>query len=194
MTLDDIRLGYLLIASPLPNVYLGGAMVTDGRGLPMEFRYTEPIQPTKIQQILYGQALGAYIKGEVILETLVKSLESDFALLLVEDDKLLACPAKGFTVVRVSDAKTPKIGEPGDWQSLSPTEMLAQVSRDSGPLRLQWAAHAEAMPQNPPGETPPLDIEPLTRAAQAMDITEPLRRIERALESICQEAGLRHDG
>ncbi|MBK8189573.1 MAG: hypothetical protein IPK79_03905 [Vampirovibrionales bacterium] len=196
MKQEEVRLGYLLIASPIPNVYIGGAMVTDGRGLPIEFRYTEPIQPTKIQQILYGQALGNYIKGEVILETIVKSLESAFSLLLVEDEKLLNCPSKTFTVVRVSETKTPKIGDPGDWQRLTPYEILAQVSREGNPLRLQLSSqHAgESADDDAASETPPLDLELLALAGQSMELTEPLRRIERALESICQEAGLRNDG
>ena len=34
---ENFKLGYLLISSPMPNVFVGGLMVNDSRGLPLEF-------------------------------------------------------------------------------------------------------------------------------------------------------------
>ena len=36
MKAADIKLAYLLVSTPVPNTYVGGIMVTDGRGLPVE--------------------------------------------------------------------------------------------------------------------------------------------------------------
>jgi hypothetical protein len=88
-SVSDLKLAYLRIASPRPNLYIGGLMVVDSRGLPLEFRYTEPIQPTKLQQILYGAALTPYLKRDVILETLLKQLESRPCCLIVGEDSLV---------------------------------------------------------------------------------------------------------
>jgi hypothetical protein len=213
---EQARLAYLLIASPLPNVYLGGVMVTDGRGLPVEFRYTEPIQPSKIQQILYGQALSQYLKREVIQETLLKSLESRFKCLLVEDDIFLDNAARGYTVLRVSETKAaPLSGGPGSIQNLSATEFLLQTSREGSPIRVQagpapmtgaTAASASTSGEitvSIPAETghsgaasvPASDrvaeiCKLLTDVGGQMELCEPMRRIERALECLCQEAGL----
>ncbi len=185
---EETRLGYLLINMPLPNTYIGGAMVTDGRGLPVEFRYTEPIQPTKIQQILYSQVLSSYIKREVILETLLKSLDTKFTHLLVEDDSLLDYPGKGFSVIRIGETKSSKIGDMGTVQELSPTEMLLQVTREGSPLRLQIPDGAP--PPESGGVATKTVFDLLVQAGQTMDIYEPLKRIEKALETICQEAGI----
>ena len=114
--MKDLKLAYLIVSSPIPNTYIGGVMVTDSRGLPVEFRYTEPIQPTKIQQVLYGQVLSNYIKREVILETLLKSVESKFKCLLVQDEQLLSYAGKGFHVVRVTETKSGPIGAVGKVQ------------------------------------------------------------------------------
>jgi hypothetical protein len=191
---EEIRLGYLLVNSPLANTYIGGAMVTDGRGLPIEFRYTEPIQPTKIQQILYGQVLSSYIKREVILETLLKSLDTRFSHLLVEDENLLSYPGKNFVVVRIGETKSSKIGEIGKIQELSPTELLLQVTKEGGPVRLQLPDSTVFTPSSGAGgvatQSPPVAYELLVEAGQTMDIYEPLKRIEKALETICQEAGI----
>lgn len=186
---EEIRLGYLLINMPLPNTYIGGAMVTDGRGLPVEFRYTEPIQPTKIQQILYGQVLSSYIKREIILETLLKSLDAPFSHLLVEDDSLLDYCGKGFTVIRIGETKSSKIGDMGAVQELSPTELLLQVTREGSPLRLQVPESAQTTPEAGAVATKTV-FDQLVQAGQTMDIYEPLKRIEKALETICQEAGI----
>lgn len=190
----ELKLAYLMVTSPVPNVYIGGLMVTDGRALPVEFRYTEPIQPTKIQQVLYGQVLSAYIKREVILETLLKSMESKFKCLLVEDEHFLDYPGKGYTIVRLSATKSAPLGEVGKTQEIAPGETLLQITAESSPVRIN-------LPSNSPkpkvevetdGEAaPPTDtLKFLLEAGQSMDITEPLKRIERALEIICSEAGL----
>jgi hypothetical protein len=205
---EDIKLGYLMITSPIPNVYIGGAMITDGRGLPVEFRYTDPIQPTKIQQILYGQVLSRYIKREVILETLLKNIESKFKYLLVEDEHLLSYPSKGFTMIRVSETKSAPLGGVGKLQEISPTEILLQASKDGSPLRI----HLEESTPSPPSAAPSTPNDPSSSATTAtpsgasaspsgsfdaliaaghhMDVYEPMKRIEKALEIICQEEGI----
>ncbi len=183
----DLKLGYLLVSSPLPNVFIGGLMVTDGRGLPLEFRYTEPIQPTKIQQVLYGQVLSAYIKREVILETLLRNLESQFKCLLVEDEHLVDYPAKGYTILRLASTKSSPIGNVGHKQNIAPGEVLLQVTPEGSPIRLHTRKPAKDEPTQDPGSDP---IQLLLEAGQGMDITEPLKRVEKALEIICQEEGI----
>lgn len=209
---EDIKLGYLMITSPVPNVYIGGAMITDGRGLPVEFRYTDPIQPTKIQQILYGQVLSRYIKREVILETLLKNIESKFKYLLVEDEHLLSYPSKGFTMLRVSETKSAPLGGVGKLQEISPTEILLQASKDGSPLRIYLEESTSTATPTPPTTSPSTPNEPassatttsssgssasprgsfdaLIAAGHHMDVYEPMKRIEKALEIICQEEGI----
>jgi len=194
----DLKIGYLMVSSPVPNVFIGGLMVTDGRGLPMEFRYTEPIQPTKLQQILYGQVLSAYIKREVVLETLLKNTESKFKCLLVEDEQMLDYPAKGYSIIRLAATKSAPLGALGKTQEMAPGEILLQVNAEGSPVRVYWGKPKSSGPEenNPaPGSSVSGDgsteiVNILLEAGKSMDVTEPLRRIEKALEIICQEEGL----
>jgi hypothetical protein len=186
----DSKIGYLMVSSPVPNVYVGGVMITDLRGLPVEFRYTEPIQPTKIQQVLYGQVLSAYIKREVILETLLKHIESKFKCLLVEDEHLVDYPAKGYAILRVAATKSSPIGEVGKTQDISPGEIMLQVTAEGSPVRIHFGSNKAGAEGEPGGEAPSDPTGLLLEAGQSMDIIEPLRRIEKALEIICQEAGI----
>ncbi len=188
---NDLKLGYLLVTSPVPNVFVGGLMVTDNRGLPAEFRYTEPIQPTKIQQVLYGQVLSAYIKREVILETLLKNLESKFKCLLVEDEHLVDYPAKGYPIVRIASTKSSPLGTVGQTQEIAPGELLLQVSADGNPVRIHYLRPEKSDSASPEVIDP---ISLLLEAGEEMDITEPLKRVEKALEIICQEAGITTTG
>jgi hypothetical protein len=196
-------LAYLMVFTPAPNLFIGGAMVTDNKGLPLEFRYTEPIQPTKIQQVLYGQVLSRYIKNEVILETLLNSLESSFSVLLVNDEAFLEYASDKFAVIRLADTQSPPLSQLGDTTVLSASELLLQVAPANSPVRL--TVHPERLivrggandgadmdstvptsPVNPLTNHPALQT--LTNFGQTMDLKEPLGRIEKALEMICQEA------
>jgi hypothetical protein len=217
MKSGDLKLSYLTVSNPAPNVYIGGLMVTDGRGLPVEFRYTEPIQPTKIQQVLYGQVLSAYIKREVILETLLKNVESKFRCLLVEDEQMLDYPAKGYAIVRIAVTKSAPLGAVGKIQETAPGEILVQLTPEGSPVRLYLGNPGKAkaasaasispsstspvspmdesvsstMPSGNSGEMPSSEvISLLLEAGKSMDVSEPLRRIEKALEIICQEEGI----
>jgi hypothetical protein len=188
MKSGDLKLAYLMVASPLPNVFVGGLMVTDSRGLPLEFRYSEPIQPTKIQQVLYGQVLSSYIKREVIMDTLLKSVETKFRCLLVEDESFADAAFKSFPVVRIGTTKSSPIGEAGKVQEISPQEVLLQLTAGGSPVRV-YRQNGKAPPVE--GADEQWDPTPvLLEAGQSMDVCEPLKRIEKALEIICQEAGI----
>lgn len=188
----DLKIGYLMVSSPVPNVFIGGLMVTDGRGLPVEFRYTEPIQPTRIQQVLYGQVLSAYIKREVILETLLKNIESKFKCLLVEDEHLVDYPTKGYSIVRIATTKSSPIGPVGKTQTIAPGEILLQVSGEGNPIRINLGKGTATEGDAASGSAePPTEITGLLlEAGESMDVAEPLKRIEKALEIICQEMGI----
>ena len=183
----DLKLAYLMVASPSPNIFVGGLMVTDGRGLPVEFRYSEPIQPTKIQQVLYGQVLSAYIKREVIMETLLKSVDTKFKCLLVEDESFVDYPARGFSILRIAATKSSPIGEAGKTQEISPHEILLQLTNEGSPVRV-FRQMKSAGEDGDDGGYDPARV--LLDAGEGMDICEPLKRIEKALEIICQEAGI----
>jgi hypothetical protein len=50
--------------------FLGGYLVTNQWGRPLEFRLSTAVQPNRVQQILYGDTLLPYVCGELIGKTL----------------------------------------------------------------------------------------------------------------------------
>ena len=66
-----VNLGFLTILQE-GNGFLGGYLVTNQWGRPLEFRLSTAVQPNRIHQILYGQTLQGYLCGELIGKTLVE--------------------------------------------------------------------------------------------------------------------------
>jgi hypothetical protein len=59
------NLGFLSIVQDQAG-FLGGYLVTNQWGRPLEFRLSTAVQPNRVQQILYGETLLPYICGELI--------------------------------------------------------------------------------------------------------------------------------
>ena len=55
----------------------------------MDFRYTEPVRPTRLERILYGQALDIYLREEVILQSLLSAVEVKPQLWMTVDSELI---------------------------------------------------------------------------------------------------------
>jgi hypothetical protein len=66
-----LSLGFLTVLHEATG-YVGGYLVTNQWGRPLEFRLSTPVQPNRVQQILYGDSLEPYICGELIGMTLVE--------------------------------------------------------------------------------------------------------------------------
>ena len=66
-----MNLGFLTILQE-GNGFLGGYLITNQWGRPLEFRLSTAVQPNRIHLILYGQTLQSYLCGELIGKTLVE--------------------------------------------------------------------------------------------------------------------------
>src|SRR5207302_2786713 len=72
-----------------PEGYLGGYLVVNRWGRPLEFRLSTTVQPSRVQQILYGDTLAPYIYGELIGKTLVERTATAADLILTNCDSAL---------------------------------------------------------------------------------------------------------
>ncbi len=64
-------LGFLTVLQEA-NGYLGGYLVTNIWGRPLEFRLSSAVQPNRVQQILYAATLEPYLCADLIGKTLVE--------------------------------------------------------------------------------------------------------------------------
>src|SRR3954468_22728208 len=64
---------------------LGGYLVLNAGGRPLEFHCTAPVRPNRAQEILYGPTLRPYLCGEQIGQALVGKAKSDLLLMFTDD-------------------------------------------------------------------------------------------------------------
>ncbi len=70
MAATPVNLGFLVVLQENGG-YVGGYLVTNGWGRPLEFRLSSAVQPNRVQQILYGGTMAPYVCGDLIGKTLV---------------------------------------------------------------------------------------------------------------------------
>lgn len=117
---SPLNLGFLTVLHDSSG-YVGGFLVTNSWGRPLEFRLSTAVQPNKVQQILYGGTLQPFICADLIGKTLLEKtampvqllvtdrepvlelrlkIETPVAWLAAVDDPLAAALAKGGAEVR----------------------------------------------------------------------------------------------
>ncbi len=182
MNLDNIKLAYGGTFTSASNGYNGAILITDFKGFPLEFRYTDPIIPTKIQQVLYGKGLERYIKIDVILDSLIKAMSSKSQLLIVQDEEMLDYKSDSVAIVRLSPTKSQPLSQIGELSQVKKSEYLLQTGHGTGPIRVQ-------LPLDFNCENERFDsiIQILTEAGNYMDVDEPLARVYKTLELICSQ-------
>jgi len=173
------RPGYLVVRVEPDGTYLGGLMVTDEHGLPLDFRYTDPVTPTRLQRVLYGGVLDRYLRSEVVLKTLLAALGERPTLLLVDDERLLDEPTGDCPVALVAPSRAGVIGPPGATRDEAPGAFLLQVADGAHPLRVALA--------DPDGAARVSDA--LVRLGEGMDLLEPAERVRGALDLIARGEG-----
>jgi hypothetical protein len=156
-------LGFLTAVEDAERGVVGGLLVTNRFGRPLEFQCTTPVKPNRTQQILYGPTLRPFLLAEVIGRTLVEKVGIKPHLVLVESPELLELRAH---------VDLPVAG-------LVPTESIPATDEEASAAlvlgRQQLQFHAE-FPSDQPGIASRADQVPDTA-----DLLEPFERIREAL-------------
>lgn len=97
---DQFRLGFLTALDDPERGHVGGLLVTNRFGRPLEFQCTTPVKPNRTQQILYGPTLVPYVLAELIGRTLVEKVSIKPQLILADRAELL--DLRNFTEIPVA--------------------------------------------------------------------------------------------
>src|SRR5207244_2327510 len=82
------NLGFLTVLHEASG-YLGGYLVTNQWGRPLEFRLSTAVQPNRVQQILYAGTLEPYICADLIGKTLVDKTGVPVQLVVTDTEAAL---------------------------------------------------------------------------------------------------------
>ena len=88
--MDKNKLGFLTIVTDSSQARLGGLLVVNASGRPLEFHCTGAVKPNRAQEILYGPTLGQYLCGEQIGMALCNAVKHRPAVLLTDITDVLA--------------------------------------------------------------------------------------------------------
>src|SRR5436190_16532179 len=99
-------LGFLTVVENAELGLLGGYLLLNAAGRPLEFHCTAPVKPNRAQEILYGPTLRPFLYGEQIGQTLLTKSKLMPLVVCTDSENVLA--ARDFThvplvVVRESD-------------------------------------------------------------------------------------------
>lgn len=159
-----LHLGFLTVFGE-PSGYLGGYLVTNSWGRPLEFRLSTAIQPNKVQQILYARTLSEYLCADLIGRTLVEKTSTPAHLIVT--DSVTVLPLRSRVDVPVIAAV------PDEQFPCAADRSLATFShpRSSVPLTLdlKWANDED------------MARAILDRVDAALDLAEPFARIREAM-------------
>ncbi|MGC8820881.1 MAG: hypothetical protein ACP5PP_07275 [Fervidobacterium sp.] len=156
-------IGYLSVQK-IDTKHLGGTLVINDFGIPVEFKYSEPVIPTKLQEIIYGSSLEYYLHVEIIAKGLIQKLENRPEVLLVEDPTLLF--DKNLVLLTMLPQTVPEKRENN--------EVIVTVGSKSFRITFQESAKVDDS-----------IIQKIIEYANKIDIMEPFERIQKALDYIC---------
>lgn len=86
---EQLRLGFLAAVEVDGRGYVGGLLVTNQNGRPLEFQCTTPVKPDRTQEILYGKMLRPWLLGELIGRTLLDRVSIKPDIVITADADLL---------------------------------------------------------------------------------------------------------
>jgi len=155
--------GFLTVVDSPVQGLLGGYLILNALGRPLEFHCTAPIKPNRAQEILYGATLLPFIYGEQIGQTLVRATQLKVPLIVAELTPMLAAAEL---------VKEPVV--------LLLPNGAGQGSVPVGTLLLEAAGARWALPAHRQSDRT-MVLEAMTRLGDSFDWPEPFGRIRDAI-------------
>ena len=191
----SLRLGFFTAIPLADGGYVGGYLILNGVGRPIEFHCTTPVRPTRAQEILYGPTLKPYLLGEQMAPALIAKAKSPAEIILVTEwEALTLCQVVEQPVALVLSPETSAAVEPGSAQSAASATWNHSVNgpRSPGAAILECGVLPACQTLQIGRNTllvPESSVEGITRVqeylspwAGAFDLLEPFGRIRAALE------------
>jgi hypothetical protein len=160
------NLGFLTVLQEA-NGYVGGYLVTNTWGRPLEFRLSSAVQPNRVQQILYAATLQPYICADLIGKTLVDKAGVAVQLVVTDREAVLDLRLKTDALVlwlaAGEDARTQALARDG--------ATVESVANGRGTLYCHPRFRADVTAAR----------ELLLRLDSTFDLAEPFSRIREAI-------------
>jgi len=166
---------------------IGGYLLLNASGRPLEFHCTAPVRPNRAQEILYGPTLAPYLYGEQIGRTLLTKSKSQPLFVCTDVEAVLA--ARSFVSIPLAFV------EAADQSQRSATRNRLDSAHRSTPpppsrrlVEFQLAQQRAAVPADHEHDRDEVLRHWHGRAAD-LDLAEPFTRLHEAIEEAQRGAG-----
>jgi hypothetical protein len=159
--------------------HMGAILVTNQIGVPLEFKYTEPVTTTRLHKILYGSVLDRYLHESVIRDRLVKELRSEPDYFIAPyDEKEFLAPLAKTEMIAIQRFKVAAGESAGPFTRVREREAILEL--EDGPvLRVAFSTSDDAVQHR--------IATWIQEIGRTMDVLEPIERISIALKALSGE-------
>ena len=155
-------LGFLTVVEHAELGLLGGYLLLNAAGRPLEFHCTAPVKASRAQEILYGPTLRPYLYGEQIGQTLLAKSKRSPLVVCTDCEPMLS--VRDYTHLPV--ALVNSAGATAGSSSSAPL----RLGRNELVLPAPYAGDEQVIRQHWPAQADHLDLsEPFTRIREALD-------------------------
>ncbi len=167
---SEFILGFLaLFETEAGDGRYGAAMVTDDRGVPLEFRASTPVRPSALHRTLYGESLWPFVEAELIAQRLVAELRIPPPVVLTNRIGILDTAIDAtLCFIADADASIPAIG----------SELFSRYLEATG------ATHAKLTLAAATDSALVHGAKQVTASMRRFDPIEVFRRIDQAYEQL----------
>ena len=180
---SQMALGFLTAWEHCDQGLVGGYLLLNPLGRPLEFHCTSPLKPNRAQQILYGPTLKPYLYGEQIGQTLVA--KASIAPLVVCTDEPSVMSVRDWISLPVALVhqrpadREPPDGEARDEAEGRPSHYRLDASHgQSGGFH--WRSNLLSVADGHEGDQ--AVIETCLAGLENFDLAEPFERIRQAID------------
>jgi hypothetical protein len=158
--------------------HMGAVLITNQIGVPLEFKYTEPVIATKLHKILYGSVLEKYLHETVIRDRLGREIRTSPNFFITSyDEKEFLGSMSGREMMAVQKCAAPPIELSIPSNRIREHEATIKLEDEPIYLRLAFSTAEDEIQRAMTSW--------IQDIARTMDILEPLDRIRSALTSLC---------
>ena len=190
--------GFLTVLEHSRHGLIGGYLVVNTLGRPVEFHCTSPVRTNRAQEILYGTTLDVFLYGEQIAQTLITRAKTKPFAVMTDKSQVLAvqefvempvcfipneirCSEKQLRIIDSEITKYSENNKPSE--KIGVMEVITSIP---GVSAFRWTEHSVghyqlAIPElatQPASET----IDEVKNASATIDFLEPFERIRLAIE------------
>lgn len=188
MTAGDGRaptaLGFLTILEHEQRGLVGGFLILNTNGRPLEFHCTAPVKANRAQQILFGPTLDAYLYGEQIGQTLLAKCSLELLAVCTDVERALCVrdyATSPVTLVLNNDIQ-PIAGQAFEAAAPNGTVWRVDAAQQFGPHLHEFVVGRNRLAVPAHREADRAALAERLEPVAALDLAEPFERIRQAVE------------